>query len=394
MDETGEVVYLSHNILGHLSWMATSKGIFKHEEEISAYGPQGHAKPIQPDLLSYAKSLSWQSQTVDPTGLIWMGARYYDPVLGRFISQDPVSYPNCLDPYAYAGGDPINYYDPDGRFESPINKSIGATTASSGRGGAFAQIKRSLFGLMPCGSAFMNAKSEQIGGMVHGAADFALNSVHDALIMNAHLGASEMGFSHFDRSHMTQGMEQVHHNQSIGLENFLQNHLSFDQSSPLYQSTRYMTTTGLGVSSVAAGGYGVVKLGMSVHRLPQISMQISKFVSNESLLVKELSQPKKIWTSTKRNSSVQNAYRHWKDHGHEFPELLNSKQYVEATRDFINNHSSGTLTKIRLNGDVVFYDPVSNTFAVTNQKGLPRTMYKPDPLIHKYETNLEYFYGQ
>lgn len=101
-----------------------------------------------------------------------------------------------------------------------------------------------------------------------------------------------------------------------------------------------------------------------------------------------------IWTSTKKRTSVRNAYRHWKDHGHEFSTLQNSKQYVEATRNFTQNPPSGTLTKIRPNGDVVLYSPSSNTFAITNEQGFPRTMYKPDPLIHNYSTNLEYFYGQ
>jgi pyocin large subunit-like protein len=68
-------------------------------------------------------------------------------------------------------------------------------------------------------------------------------------------------------------------------------------------------------------------------------------------------------------TSVQNAYRHWKDHGREFPALQNSKQYVEAARNFTRFSSPGTLTKIRPNGDIVFYDPSSNTFAITNQQG-------------------------
>ena len=101
-----------------------------------------------------------------------------------------------------------------------------------------------------------------------------------------------------------------------------------------------------------------------------------------------------IWSSTRNKTSIENAFKHWKNHGQEFPNLQNSNQYVEATRKFIHNSPPGTLTKIRPNGDVVFYHPTSNTFAIKNQQGLPRTMYKPDPLIHNYKNNLEYFYGQ
>ncbi|MEX0962285.1 MAG: RHS repeat-associated core domain-containing protein [Simkaniaceae bacterium] len=85
----------------------------------SSYGPQN--QPSMPsDLFSYAQSLSWHSKSLDPTGLILMGKRYYDPKAGRFISPDPVGHPICMDLYAYASGDPVNYFDPDGRFASNV----------------------------------------------------------------------------------------------------------------------------------------------------------------------------------------------------------------------------------------------------------------------------------
>ncbi|MEL6857181.1 MAG: RHS repeat-associated core domain-containing protein [Pseudomonadota bacterium] len=53
------------------------------------------------------------------TGLTYMQARYYDPVIGRFLSTDPVGFaemgPGYFNRYAYVGNDPVNYYDPDGR---------------------------------------------------------------------------------------------------------------------------------------------------------------------------------------------------------------------------------------------------------------------------------------
>ena len=47
------------------------------------------------------------------TGLIYMRARYYDPALGRFISEDPARDGGNW--YAYAGGNPVGHVDPDGR---------------------------------------------------------------------------------------------------------------------------------------------------------------------------------------------------------------------------------------------------------------------------------------
>ncbi|HVP45637.1 MAG TPA: RHS repeat-associated core domain-containing protein [Bryobacteraceae bacterium] len=55
------------------------------------------------------------------TGLDYAKNRYYSPILGRFNTPDPsgsdaadLSDPGSWNMYAYAGGDPINFNDPDG----------------------------------------------------------------------------------------------------------------------------------------------------------------------------------------------------------------------------------------------------------------------------------------
>lgn len=57
------------------------------------------------------------------TGLTYMQARYYDPVIGRFLSIDPVNFspgrPDMFNRYAYVANDPLNMVDPDGRQEMP-----------------------------------------------------------------------------------------------------------------------------------------------------------------------------------------------------------------------------------------------------------------------------------
>ncbi|SEK92911.1 RHS repeat-associated core domain-containing protein [Colwellia chukchiensis] len=72
------------------------------------------------------------------TGLVYMQARYYDPVIGRFYSNDPVDYAGHLqrgnpvqgfNRYAYVNNNPYKYTDPDGEFLNIITGAIGAYTA-------------------------------------------------------------------------------------------------------------------------------------------------------------------------------------------------------------------------------------------------------------------------
>jgi len=50
----------------------------------------------------------------DETGLYYYRARYYDPELGRFISEDPIGFKGGINFYAYVGNNPLIYNDPSG----------------------------------------------------------------------------------------------------------------------------------------------------------------------------------------------------------------------------------------------------------------------------------------
>jgi RHS repeat-associated protein len=46
-------------------------------------------------------------------------ARYYDPKIGRFISEDPIGFDGGINFYAYVGNNPANWTDPSGLQSTP-----------------------------------------------------------------------------------------------------------------------------------------------------------------------------------------------------------------------------------------------------------------------------------
>lgn len=53
------------------------------------------------------------------TGYHYNYHRFYDPKTGRYLTPDPIGLAGGINPYVYAGGDPINFVDLLGLFRSP-----------------------------------------------------------------------------------------------------------------------------------------------------------------------------------------------------------------------------------------------------------------------------------
>ena len=64
-----------------------------------------------------AQSSAWRGREVDITGFYNIGTRPFDPVSGRWLTYDSAWNSGDPDGYTFCAiGDPINYFDPDGRF--------------------------------------------------------------------------------------------------------------------------------------------------------------------------------------------------------------------------------------------------------------------------------------
>jgi RHS repeat-associated protein len=57
---------------------------------------------------------SFTGKDYDASGLIYFNARYYDPLTGRFFTEDPSR--QGVNWYAYCNNNPVNLTDPDGRI--------------------------------------------------------------------------------------------------------------------------------------------------------------------------------------------------------------------------------------------------------------------------------------
>ena len=55
------------------------------------------------------------------TGLYYYRARWYDPKVGRFISEDPIGFGGGINQFAYVSNNPKNSKDPSGFYEVDVH---------------------------------------------------------------------------------------------------------------------------------------------------------------------------------------------------------------------------------------------------------------------------------
>jgi RHS repeat-associated protein len=110
------------DVFGNVLASISNSVVTWNPTRVSSYGPfPGYESPALSLNVGLEQSLGWRGKRVDETGLVYMGARHYDPTAGRFTSADPLGHAGSMDLYSFAGGDPVNFFDPSGRFGKMIN---------------------------------------------------------------------------------------------------------------------------------------------------------------------------------------------------------------------------------------------------------------------------------
>jgi len=89
-------------------------------EQTIAYGPFGEEIS---SIGNSGNAMRYTGREADAElGLYYYRARYYDPEVGRFITEDPLGFGAGVNFYAYVGNNPINASDPSGNVTLSINQ--------------------------------------------------------------------------------------------------------------------------------------------------------------------------------------------------------------------------------------------------------------------------------
>ncbi|MES2833611.1 MAG: S-type pyocin family protein [Pseudomonadota bacterium] len=87
--------------------------------------------------------------------------------------------------------------------------------------------------------------------------------------------------------------------------------------------------------------------------------------------------PKTVITANKRETVDAKAQRLFERNGAAFG-ARSAEDYLAKVQAFVANPPRDADRATRPNGDVLYYQASTNTFAVVSRDGVPRTMFKPD----------------
>jgi len=302
-----------------------------------------------PGQFSYTDDLATPGVT-EGFGLMFYVARFYDSYLNRWIQPDSIvpdpGNSTDWDRYSYVRNNPLKYRDSSGHWPDWGGIISGAqqvaNVVSDFTVGFVSEGLRVNFGFMP--------------------------QVQDALAVNsAESDAMLMDRVAADAGSIILGIAEASAGLGMGAGGAM---------------VSCGTTLCAGAVATTAASAAVVAAGVVTAGNASASLG-----SNLALLAGSGSTPKGFADSSQLTD-------HFTKHRAEFG-FNTESQYLQGAQNFIGTEgNTGVLSRVRANGDKVLYNPSTNEFAVVASDGTIRTYFKPDPDIHGYQTNLDYYNSQ
>lgn len=119
--DTSGTKYFHADMLGSTRLITDGSGSTTAALNYTAFGelqPLGNPSLGQGMRYGYAGAWGYQNDALadadNDIGLLHVGARYYDPSIGRFVMRDPIGIWGGMNVYGYCSGEPVGSIDPDG----------------------------------------------------------------------------------------------------------------------------------------------------------------------------------------------------------------------------------------------------------------------------------------
>jgi RHS repeat-associated protein len=116
-------VVARYGAMGNRTYLTDALGsvlaLSKDDQSIQSYyeySAYGETRTLGDDD---SNPIQFTGREIDQTDLYYYRARFYDPVLKRFISEDPIGTAGGINFYTYARSNPVSFIDPDGLCPCP-----------------------------------------------------------------------------------------------------------------------------------------------------------------------------------------------------------------------------------------------------------------------------------